>query len=232
MSSLTHFPVCPFSRSIRIALEEMEIPYTLVEERPWEWRASFLAINPSGDLPVLQLSDGLTIAGAYAISEYLGEMVRQSSVEERLKDIFPGTPEDRAEVRRLVHWFHGKLDAEVTRELLKERLYALLQPEASRPTPTPELLRALRANLRHHLSYLDYLADQRRWLAGDDLSFADFAAAGHVSCLDYLDEIRWEEHAPARQWYQRVKSRPSFRSLLADRVAGVAPSAHYADLDF
>lgn len=232
MSVLTHFPFCPFSRSIRLALGELEVAFETAIEQPWAWRPAFLALNPSGDLPVLQFNDGLLLAGAYAISEFLGEVVRQAPAEERVLDLFPGSPEDRAEVRRLVHWFHGKLDTEVTRELLRERLHARLRPDRRGHTPDAELMRALRANLRYHLSYVGYLADQRRWLAGDAMSFADLAAAAHLSCLDYLDEVQWDKHPAVRQWYQRLKSRASFRPLLADRAPGLPPPAHYADLDF
>lgn len=232
MSKLTHFPLCPFSRSVRLLLAELDMTVTLAEEKPWAWRPQFMALNPSGDLPVLELEDGLVVAGAYAISEYLGEMARSAPPDERLTDPFPGNSEDRAEVRRLVDWFHRKLDVEVTRELLSEKLYARLIPERSAQAPNLELMRALRGNLRYHMSYVSYLADQRRWLAGDDMSFADLAAAGHISALDYLGEIPWEGYPAAHQWYVRLKSRTAFRSLLADRIAGVAPPKHYADLDF
>lgn len=232
MSLLTHFSLCPHSRSVRIALAELDLAFELSEERPWEWRKAFLALNPAGNLPVLQLSDGVVIAGSYPISEYLGEMVRQAELDERLKDLYPGTPEDRAETRRLVDWFHRKLDDEVTREMLREKLYARLRTDLPPQAPDAELLRALRANLRYHLSYIGYLADHRRWLAGDEMTFADMAAAAHLSCLDYLNEVPWDNHPAARQWYQRLKSRPSFRALLADRVPGMPPPAHYPDLDF
>ncbi len=232
MSTLTHYRLCPFSRSIRLALSELDIGFEMQEEQPWDWRPQFLALNPSGDLPVLQLNDGLVIAGAYAVSEYLGEIVRRAPPEDRPADLFPGSGDDRAEVRRVVDWFHGKLDREVTREMLRERLHVRIRPDHAQQPPDPEMLRALRANLRYHMSYIGYLSDQRQWLAGDVMSFADLAAASHLSCLDYLGEIPWESYPAARQWYQRIKSRPSFRPLLADRVPGVAPPRHYADLDF
>ncbi|HEX4891903.1 MAG TPA: glutathione S-transferase family protein [Hyphomicrobiaceae bacterium] len=232
MSILTQFALCPYSRSIRLALSELGIAFAIVDERPWDWRPQFLALNPSGDLPVLQLADGLVVAGAYAISEYLDEMISRSAPEERSAELFPGTPDDRAEVRRLVDWFHGKLDREVTREMQRERLYSRLRPDFAGHAPDPELLRALRANLRYHLGYIGWLADQRRWLAGDEFSFADLAAASHLSCLDYIGEVPWADHPAARTWYRRIKSRPSFRPLLADRVPGVSPPAHYVELDF
>ena len=232
MSLLTHYRLCPYSRSIRLALAELQVPFDLVDETPWEWRPQFLALNPSGDLPVLTRDDGIVIAGSYAISEYLAEIEPEEPPEEAPGSLFAGGPEARAEIRRLVDWFHCKLEREVTREMLRERLYSRLRSELQSQPPDAELIRALRANLRYHMSYVNHLADQRHWLAGDVLSFADLAAAGHLSCLDYLGEVPWESHPAARQWYQRIKSRPSFRPLLADRCPGVPPPEHYSDLDF
>ncbi len=231
MHKLTHFRLCPHSRSLRLALQELGIEAELVEERPWEQRPQFLGLNPAGELPVLEIEGGPILCGAYAISEYLEEDGGRTSRAARSLALFPGGHEDRAEVRRLVDWFHGKANREVTRELLHERIYAQLLPGPPR-APDPEILRAVRANLRYHLSYLSYLADQRRWLAGDDLSFADCAAAGHLATIDYLGEVPWESFPVAKSWYQRMKSRPSFRTLLADRMPGTPPPSHYADLDF
>jgi len=230
--TLHHFPLDPASRQVRLSLGEKRLPFEEVVVRYWEQPRAFLALNPSGDLPVLELGDGLVISGAYAIAEYLGEMVRRAPPEDRFKDLFPGSQEDRAEVRRLVDWFNRKFDAEVTREMLKEKVEARLRPELARRNADPELIRALRANLRYHMSYVSYLGDQRRWLAGDEMSFADLAAAGHLSCLDFLDEVPWDAFPAARDWYVRLKSRPAFRSLLVDHVSGIVPPRHYADLDF
>ncbi len=145
--------------------------------------------------------------------------------------LLPGDRAQRAETRRLIDWFNGKFNREVTHELLQEKVYARLQPAAA-ATPDVDFLRAIRNNLRYHMSYISYLADRRRWLAGEDLSFADLAAAAHLSSVDYLGEVPWEEYAAAKVWYARLKSRRAFRTLLADRVAGVQPAAHYANLDF
>jgi glutathione S-transferase len=93
-------------------------------------------------------------------------------------------------------------------------------------------IRAGRTNIRYHLKYIGYLIGQRNWLAGDQLTYADLAAAAHLSCVDYLGDVPWDEDDTAKHWYARVKSRPAFRALLADRIAGMPPPAHYADLDF
>ena len=231
MHKLTHFRLCPASRSIRLALAELDIEVELAEERPWELRPVFLALNPAGDLPVLELDRGPILCGAYAISEYMGEEVKSHPRDGRGVPLFPGNREERAEVRRLTDWFQSKFSREVSRELLHEKIYARMTP-GSAHTPDREVLQAIRANLRYHLRYIGYLADQRRWLAGNELSFADLTAAAHVSSMDYLGEVPWDEHAAAKAWYARVKSRPSFRALLADRLPGVAPPPAYANLDF
>jgi len=231
MHKLTHFRLCPLSRSVRIALAEVEIAVELVEERPWEWRPAFLALNPAGELPVLEIERGPILCGAYAISEYLAEELKRSFKDGRAAPLFPGSRENRAEIRRLVDWFHGKLNREVTRELLDERLYGHLK-SGSGHAPDADILRAIRSNLRYHLSYLNYLAHQRPWLAGEEMSFADFAAAAHLSSIDYLGEVPWDDYSVAKSWYARLKSRPAFRSILADRMPGAPPSNSYADLDF
>ena len=231
MHTLAHYRLCPASRAIRIALGELAIETELVEEKPWEWRPEFLAINPSGELPVLRLDDGVLLCGAYAISEYLAEEFTHHPIDGLTVPLFPGNSEERAEVRRLVDWFHRKLNREVVRDLLHEKLFARI---AGRPPRNPdmEVLRAVRANLRYHLRYISFLADHRRWLAGDEMSFADIAAAAHLSCVHFFGEVPWEEFPNAKEWYVRIKSRRSFRPILADRVPGVTPPPHYEDLDF
>lgn len=231
MNRLTHFPLCPMSRAARLSLGELEIEVQLVEERPWEWRAEFLAVNPSGELPVLELDGQAPLCGCYAISEHLGEGMRTLPSDRRPIRLLPGTREDRAEARRLIDWFHRKFDREVTRELLEEKVFGLLAGRPGRDSQV-EILRAVGANLRYHLSYVSFLADQRRWLAGDEMSLADLAAAAHLSVCDYLGEVPWEEFPAAKSWYQRIKSRRAFRPLLADRVPGLPPPVAYTDLDF
>jgi glutathione S-transferase len=231
MTMLRHFVLCPHSRAVRLALGELDMPYTLIEERPWEWRPEFLAINPAGEVPVLHLEAGQTLCGLYAITEYLAERPRSADLNPRAAALLPRGAEDRAEVRRLADWFGGKLDREVVRGLVAERVLPLLT-RAEPAAPNAEVLRLARANLRYHLSYLGFLAYQRRWLAGDTLSLADLVAAAELSVLDYLGEVAWDDHPAAKDWYQRLKSRPALRPLLADRVPGTPPPLHYTNLDF
>jgi len=228
MATLLHYPLCAFSRSIRLALVECGIEAELTEEKPWEWRPAFLEINPAGLLPVLVTDEDRPICGAYAISEYLDET--PGDARARGFRLFPGEAIARAEVRRLVDWFDHKFYEEVTSYLVEEKVFRRFGP--NRSPPDMEAMRAGHENLRYHLAYVSHLAETRSWLAGDAMSFADLAAAAHLSTLDYLGEVPWEDFEPAKSWYALLKSRPSFRPLLADRVAGFIPSGSYADLDF
>jgi glutathione S-transferase len=199
-----------------------------VEVQPWAPARDFLNLNPSGTLPVLTF-EGRVLCGAYPIVEYLAETAPREGPSAR-SGIWPGFPIERAEARRVADWFLRKFDTEVSQYLLEEKIYKTLS--RSRPSADLTIIRAARSNLRYHLSYLSFLSEHRKWLGGDYPSFADFAAAAQLSAMDYLAEIPWEGFPEAKAWYARLKSRPSFRPLLADRVPGFNPPEHYANLDF
>ncbi len=222
MRILYHLPLSPYARKVRLALAEKRIPFELRVERVWERRPEFLDMNAACTVPVLQEENGLVIADSYAICEYLDEAYPDVT-------LFGRTLAERAEVRRLVAWFDGKFGQEVTAHLLYEKQMKRL---LGRGNPDAAVIRAGYANLKPHLEYLGWLAESRAWLAGPMVSLADFAAAAHLSALDYIGDVDWALNDAAKDWYARMKSRPCFRPLLADRVSGVTPPQHYADLDF
>jgi glutathione S-transferase len=222
MRLLYHLPLSPASRKIRVVLQEKGLDATLKVEKVWERRPEFLALNPAGEVPVLIEPDGAVLAEANAIAEFLDEVYRD-------KLLLGINPVNRAEVRRLVAWFDVKMNREVTENLVGEKMMKRVLGSGE---PSSAAIRAGKANIDYHLDYIGYLGERRRWLAGDHFSLADITAAAHLSALDYLGDVPWDAHEPAKEWYARIKSRPSFRSILADRIAGVAPPAHYADLDF
>ncbi|MEH3144879.1 MAG: glutathione S-transferase family protein [Methylobacterium frigidaeris] len=230
MATLHHSPFCPHSRFIRLVLAEMGMEPHLAEERPWERREEFLLLNPAGTTPVLIEAGGLTVPGATVIAEYLDETRGLGLTGRRL---LPEAPGARVEVRRLLDWFLNKFDQEVTGYLVTEKIHKrFMTSRLGGGPPDMNAIRAARSNVRYHLTYIGYLAARRNWLAGDHLTYADLAAAAHLSCVDYLGDVPWDEDEMAKHWYARLKSRPSFRGLLADRVPGMAPADHYADLDF
>jgi len=227
MLTLYHHPMYAGCRFVRLAFGEYGEELELIEELPWQRRREFLALNPAGTVPVLLAEGDQPVVGATVIAEYLDETRGPLKRERRL---LAENPMARAEIRRLVEWFLTKTDAEVTRHLVRERVLKLMMDGDG--SPDSAAIRAARANVRQHLKYVNWLAGTRNWLAGERFSYADLAAAASFSLLDYLGEVNWADNKAAREWYSRVKSRPSFRSLLTDRVRGVPPASHYADLDF
>jgi len=230
MLTLLQQPLCPLSRFVRLMLAEYDIEVRLVEERFWERREEFLVLNPAGTMPVL-ITDGIPpVPGAAIIAEFIEETVRPP---EGVNGLLPPEPRDRVEVRRLASWFNDKFHAEVSGPLVTERVFKRhMTLEQGGGPPDTAALRAARHNIRYHLAYIGWLARSRNWLAGDRLSLADLAAAAHLSSVDYLGDVPWNEDEAARVWYARVKSRPSFRPLLSETLAGIPPAKHYADLDF
>lgn len=229
MLTLFHHPICPHSRFVRLALEEYGLTPKLVEERVWERRAEFLMLNAAGTTPVLVEEGALAVPGAGVIAEYLDE-TRGEAAPLRL---LPADAIRRAEVRRLMVWFHEKFFAEASEALVREKILKRRLPEAiGGGPPDSAAIHAARANIRYHLQYIGWLMKTRKWLAGDQLSFADLAAAAHLSSVDYLGDVPWSEDEGAKNWYARLKSRPSFRPLLAETVTGLPAAQSYADLDF
>ena len=222
MRTLYHLWLSPRCRKVRIVLAEKDIEFTPRVEKVWERDKRFLALNPAGDVPVLVELDGVVLAGSAAICEFLDEVHPEPGLIGR-------HPVERAEVRRLVAWFDRKFDGEVTENLVGEKV---MKRFLGLGEPSSGVIRAGLKNIHHHLDYIAYLVERRKWLAGDDMSLADIAAAAHLSAVDYLGDVPWDGHADAKDWYARMKSRPSFRTILADRIPGLAPPKHYDDLDF
>ncbi len=230
MLTLFHHPFCPHSRFARLALGEYGLEARLIEERPWDRRESFLVLNPAGTIPILIEEGHPAIPGADIIAEYLDETRGKTLGAHRL---LPNDTDGRIEVRRLMNWFTDKFAAEVSEPLVKERIFRrYMTIEQGGGSPDTGALRAARANIRYHLSYIGWLVGSRDWLAGERLSYADLAAAAHLSAVDYLGDVPWNENEAAKVWYAQVKSRPSFRPILADVAAGLPPSETYANLDF
>lgn len=229
MAILYHHPLCPHSRFIRLVLGEMGLEAELVEERVWERRPDFLILNPAGTTPVLVEEQIAAAPGAGVIAEWLDETRGAALGARRL---LPEGPRPRVEVRRLVEWFGVKFFDEVSGPLMEEKVVKRFSRTAGAAAPDPAVIRAARNNVRYHLRYIGYLMRQRKWLAGDELSYADLAAAAHLSTVDFFGDVSWDEDETAKQWYALIKSRPTFRTLLADRVPGISPPASYADLDF
>lgn len=222
MFTLYHHPLSPFCRKIRLLLSEKDIPYNAIVEKPWERRAEFLALSPSGEVPLLIIKDGFTLNDQHAICEYIEE------INDRPNFISDET-EERARIRNLSGFFDRVFYQDVGQTLLAEKALKRLQGLG---TPEAVTIRKGYAAIDEHMKYINWLAEQNNWLAGDNMTLADFSAAAQLSVIDYLGDVPWDKYDEARIWYARIKSRPSFRPLLADHIPGLPPPAHYANLDF
>jgi glutathione S-transferase len=221
MMRLYHSPLSPFCRKVRLTLAEKRLEVELVEERYWERDPDFLRRSPAGKVPVLKVEAAFLTESA-AICEWLDEM-------HPAPPLMPQDPWARYEVRRLVQFFDDTFHRDVTERLLGERVGKKI---SGRGHPDSAAVKAGTRAVKRHLDRMEALLEERRWLAGDALTLADFAAAAHVSALDYISDIDWDRVVHVRDWYAKIKSRPAFRGLLSDAVPGFPPPPHYADLDF
>jgi glutathione S-transferase len=222
MWQLYQFPLCPFSRKLRLLMSEKGIGYELWRENPWERRDDFLKMNAAVRTPVLHDPEkDLTLCDSRAICEYLEEVVDNNPM-------IRGTAAERAEVRRLIALFDENFYEDVTAPMLLEKMKKRL---ILRQAPDSKALRQAMKLAHEHLYYVDYLIDRRPWLGGATMSLADLAAAAQISVVDYLGGIDWTGHEQARGWYAVIKSRPSFRPLLSERMDVIQPPEHYGDVD-
>ncbi|MCK5295601.1 MAG: glutathione S-transferase family protein [Alphaproteobacteria bacterium] len=222
MRILYHYWESPFCRKVRMALSEKGFEFQLELEKTWERREGFLVFSPSGEVPVLVEPNGRIISDHNALCEYLDEI-------QPTPTLFGDEPVERAEVRRLVGWFDGKFKREVGDNLAGEKLTKRIRHSGA---PNSLAIRAGGINIRNHLEYVNWLMERRSWLAGKHFSLADIAAAAHFSVVDYIGDVPWDDYPEARLWYSRIKSRPSFRPILEDKIPGIAPVEHYSDPDF
>jgi len=227
MRTLYHTPLSPQCRKVRLVLAEKSLDCDLIEENVWKPSEELLAVNPLRTLPVLMDApdddeDPVTLSHGHSIAEYLDEVYPETK-------LIIGDSAERAEIRRLCAWFEERFDFEVGQNLFYEKIEKRLAGEGP---PDMDVARIGLENISYHLEYVSSLIEKRNWLAGDEFSLADVTGAAHLSTIDYLGDVPWVHFPMAKDWYVRIKSRPSFRSLLSDRVPGMPPPRHYPDLDF
>jgi glutathione S-transferase len=228
MRVIHHYPLCPYSRKVRLCLAEKKLDFNCEIENFWEKRPHYLAINPQGYVPALVDLNGSIIIDSNAITEYLEEAYPD-------RKLYPEELLARAEVRKLINWFDTRFANEVSLLLLWEKVIKSLHAKAHGQRsegPDSALIRHTKNVLASYMDYIAWLVDRRNWLAGDHFSMADITVAAHLSTIDYFGDINWDKFETVKNWFVRIKSRPSYRALLNDRLPSLAPAAHYTELDF
>ena len=222
MRTLYQMPLSPFSRKVSFFLREKNIDFEIRNEPVWEKREKFIKLNPAGKVPVFIDDDGIAISESNAICEFIEEKTPEPNLIG--KDIY-----SKAEIRRIVGWFDDKFAKEVMSKLIYEKIFKNF---SNLGAPDSQVIQDGVRNLRNHMQYICFLIEKRKWLAGDDFSFADITAASFISAIDYIGDIAWEDYQEAKTWYVRVKSRKSFKPILEEKIANFPPVEHYSNLDF
>jgi glutathione S-transferase len=206
---------------VRFIMNEVEMEYILVEQTFWNCDDKFLRINNMGTVPVLITDDNLILNHHQLIIDYI-----YSKYE---PDFFYPQENDTLAIRKVSIWFNEKFYLECTKYFLHEKL---VKPLNSGEQPNTNVLSLARYNLGIHLEYLTHLLEYTSYLAGDKFSIADISAAMQISSLDFLGEIQWSKIPRIKDWYSIIKSKPSFRKFLKERIVGIQTPSHYSILDF
>lgn len=217
-----HYPLCPFSRKLRIVLAEKKLAFNATVEKYWHRNNQFLALNPRGDTPVITIEPNTVVYGNNAIFEFLEERFPE-------RNLLGTELAFRTHTRKIAEWFDSKLYNEVTRYVLNEKI---IKATEGKSAPNSDFIRAAKRNLTVHMDYLKYLLTHNSYIAGDVVTIADFAAAAQLSTLDFVGDVPWGQYESVRYWYALIKSRPSFRPILQDTLAGIQPPSHYHNPDF
>ncbi len=222
MRELYHYSLDAFGRVARIYLQEKKLEYQEIEEFPWNRKKVFSENHVFSDLPTLIENDGTILEGCYSIVEYIEQTYRSNS-------LLGNSLKEKAEARRISSIFNVNFFADVTNNIIFEKI---IKKYIDRSSPDSASIRRGNGNIKKYFDYISWLTNRRNWLAGEEFSLADISAAAHISCLDYIGAIQWEAYPEVKDWYVRIKSRPSFRDILKDRIVNVVPPAFYSELDF
>ena len=221
MITLYHYYLCSSSRYIRLILEEQKIKYETQLENYWKPQKDFLQLNPAGHLPVIINEENFPVIGANACIEYIKDL----EVKPRL---FVDDYREKAEINRLVHWFDVIFKKEVFDPIIYEKVLSGILDNI---TPNSENIRAALNNLDFHIEYFNYLLNSKNYFIKDDLTYLDFLAAANFSVLDYLGLLNLKDYENIKEWYFKIKSRPSFKTLLKDQIVGLNPHENYKIID-
>jgi glutathione S-transferase len=221
MIKFFHYPICPISRQIRVYLKELNLEADIIKESYWERRVEFLKLNPASTVPII-VFDKEAIIGYYAITEFFKENFDNFY-------LMPKISQEKNLVRQEIYWFNEKFYREVSKIILEEKMIRLLKRIGG---PRSEYIRAAKTNLLHHLKYITSSLEAHSYIISEHLTCADIVAASHISTIDYFSEMNWDNFPLIKNWYSIIKSRPSFRTILQDNIAGFTPQKDYANLDF
>ncbi len=220
MYTLHQYFLCPSSRFVRMCLEEKKINFQLQIENYWKPQNNFLLMNPAGYFPVLVNKNNYPIVGPSVIMEYIEDLNNQPNLLNN---------RNKSEVRRLVHWFEIIFKKDVIKPLLLEKVY---KPVEKNINPDNNVIRKSIENMKFHMNYFNIIIDENDYLVGDKISYADMFFLSSLSVIDYIGELDFLGFEKIKDLYFKLKSRPSFKNILKDRIIGINPSKNYLKFDY
>lgn len=244
MLKVYHYPLCPFSRAVRLILKEKNVNFSLIIEYTWNRRKEFLYMNPMCTTPILVVpnlvefdnnnetnnkttnkmanTQPLIVAGHWNVFQYIEDKYPEPNLlSKELKQ--------KIHIRYVSEWFYDKFYNEVTKYIMNEKV---IKTVSSSESPNSLAIRAAKKNISYHLDYISYLLGDNNYLCGEKITLADYIASAQLSCLDFVDDVPWEYNGKAKAWYALMKSRPSFKPILMDKIQGLRSPTHYYNPDF
>ncbi|WPX97960.1 glutathione S-transferase family protein [Candidatus Fokinia crypta] len=224
---LHYSSICPLSRMVRIALLEQKYQLHLVEENYVHDNHEILAINPLGTLPFMVFQDNTVIKNLWGIIDYIinkNDIFGHTVMPSFLKNF------ERAEILFNVEWFCTKFFNDVTLPIIQQKIVNFT---TKRIPPNSTSIRNALRNMHIHMEYLKLSLAESNYIESSTPTIADYSAAAQISILDYTGDIMWNTiNKRIKGWYSLIKSRPSFRTVLKDRILSLSPPPHYEDPDF
>lgn len=238
MMKLYHGWLSSASRRVRLCLAEKGMDYESVAidmGRQEHHSPEFLAMNPNGVVPALELAPGRFLHESSTICEYLDEIQPQPPLR-------PDDAYQRALMRNFVRWTDehclphllilnwslalqptasqwsdDELQARLARIPTAERREAWLRI-ARRPYTEEEKAKALEMLLRLPARMEQMLAEGP-WLLGARYTLADIAAVPFMARLAELAPQAWQDpaHARVQAWWAAVQQRPAFADARLER---------------
>jgi len=193
----------PNPRMVRMFMAEkgFTVPKVEVDLRGGENRREpYLKVNPSGQLPALELDDGTVLAEITAICEYVDEVKKDT----------PSLIGDTAEERAKTRMWTRRIDLNIVEPALAGFRYAEgLKLFQNRIRCIPQAADDLKAIARERLAWLDGLVGDRPFIGGAKLTMADIMLFAFVDFLNSVGQPLDPACKHLTAWFGRMKARPS-----------------------
>ena len=196
----------------------------------WKKSEAIFRLNPTGEVPILENKNTSDrYVDSFIIAEFLVSMYNGDN-ELLIGELLSKDENIKAEIRRIEMLFDKNFYYESAKCILEEKVYNSFLDE--KKMINNKKYKIAQKNMEKYLGYVDYLLNTRDFTAKNTFSLADISIASQISSLDYLGEINWTKYQKVKDWYRVIKSKPSFRPILEDKIEGFKPSKNYNNIDF